>query len=1661
MKEDDEASNPDSELSAVVGALLDTLNDKDETVKQSATESLNKISKKKPVVVLQASIYFWELHKKVPDAHKIAVLKIMTNICQKHIERLEDSIAQSIADLALVEIIGYASEQASELIVALSRSQCAQAVGALIIKFEPKIIPHHAVIRAIGMIAEANASGILPFIKVTLSVLIPILSDMADDQLKFASTYTLEKVSDAISDCLSNAEIITNSGMSKDIFFDELSTAFEILTNTWLRTSRNIVLTESILTAVASIVPLLSTNNNEAILVKLTVVSLNFCKKSKARLPAARIISWILNASNNELKEALRPHLDQMHQTLLENVSIAPFDIVREALLTHYEVLQCFRSIVLLYPEDGLDRILQYLKFQNSNQRSRALVVLRHLINTLPAEDELALQKIAQSIQDSLSDGNTRQVVGVIVALAARPNFFLLPSQRSSFIKFIVLHCGSKADEAEACEEALHLLSSTVEGAESWLWPSLIKALMDPSYAASATSILRALTPLSSKLIMRDDTDHQAPTTNDEINPENITIGSSNSSINTAADESMRNFAKTKLLVRCLELMAMSESNRSPVVGFLRCAAPLFGKQSKLKQQWESRLAELGRFLEQSCHVDMLDSERELIWEERVVEWLEASASIEGDQWALELADEIVTVCGRSTGMTSAGGNEMIPGHQSNGFGGGIGCSPTMAICLGAVAATENHVYLLLELARTHSVPNSTSQSSTVTTSSGEYARAVGICARRHPDLVLRVAEIMCGVEDAKKQPVRLLGLVRDTRAAASNEAAKAGLLHAYAQIASRAEPAKLSAAFDTHVLPWIVRQLNDAKEISTKEAGLIAVEQVGEVAHPHRLAEFAGFRSRSTALATILSLLQSSTGYRPLQLYSLILKAVISLIKVPPALTSEEKQVLLETTMDKVIAASSEIAGMKQLPPHTSQQVIDALSAISSEIILDSADSLATLVDILLPWMQSKSSPERRTTLMVLRSTLRSYHDSLKYTYPGGKLEPGRLLGRFLAWSADPDPTLRPLVIDCVTLALNIGARHRSNSTDSHSLTQELSESKRIIVSEDLKLLYEGVKNLSTAACKSVASGEIVSLAEGLVEALLYRGEGGIAAGISLTELFNLRGTDIPRSNLFIVDSIIGQMRQMDNASCKKGAAAAIVALSVHHSSEVLEHLLRQPLPLDRGSKECWRELGKSESVGPQILELLLHKLENENPLAEISGGNLTPGDSAKRSTACLSGLSSIVAMGQLLSTTKSEELIEHHLAELLAVLLKYLAAWLHVDPPMASASSKYGFVPNRDTCKISPYREAHAVLAKILNVVGVHDAADLPPDAGLQGVESDSEAEERLVVMVHSVVLSASRRPRVLSNVSSRLGKLVTSSLAAQRALAVAFYAELIGRLSEADVIWLDATVNSLLEAKSDSSPLVRKLATIGITRVACLQPKQVEEYLDSCLSALLEGLDEPSNAEGSSEVILESLRGLALLLSVETPRPMSPRLVLALKPFAEKDSNWQMRLAAISALGALAKGWRRHAARSPDDELTDQLLGCLPCFVIKLEDGNAAVAQASREVLCEIAHLVQCPNLSHVIQEHLAPQNKLSMEDFLRELIACLKEDLPQRAEELRNSVVRGYSRSENAVSRATSALVLGLLGEPRPEDIQRLLHLLHDQENFVRARAARALAICFAS
>ena len=180
-----------------------------------------------------------------------------------------------------------------------------------------------------------------------------------------------------------------------------------------------------------------------------------------------------------------------------------------------------------------------------------------------------------------------------------------------------------------------------------------------------------------------------------------------------------------------------------------------------------------------------------------------------------------------------------------------------------------------------------------------------------------------------------------------------------------------------------------------------------------------------------------------------------------------------------------------------------------------------------------------------------------------------------------------------------------------------------------------------------------------------------------------------------------------MENASCRRSAAHSIKSLSTHHPEEVMEHLLHQPLPPDRGTEECWRELGTDDDFGIRTLDYLLTRLENENVLAESPVNS--HGNCVNHGTAAFPSLSAIVALRHLLQSSNSEILINKRLAELVGTLLKYLAGWLRVDAPVSVLSTKFGFVPNREASKLSPHREVYSALTNILTVINPSVASGL----------------------------------------------------------------------------------------------------------------------------------------------------------------------------------------------------------------------------------------------------------------------------------------------------------------------------------------------------------------
>lgn len=71
--------------------------------------------------------------------------------------------------------------------------------------------------------------------------------------------------------------------------------------------------------------------------------------------------------------------------------------------------------------------------------------------------------------------------------------------------------------------------------------------------------------------------------------------------------------------------------------------------------------------------------------------------------------------------------------------------------------------------------------------------------------------------------------------------------------------------------------------------------------------------------------------------------------------------------------------------------------------------------------------------------------------------MDVGQLIGKIFCWCTDDDCRLRPLVVDCLFLSLDIAARHRQILSESASIN-DIEQIKRELTEDD-ELSYKTAK--------------------------------------------------------------------------------------------------------------------------------------------------------------------------------------------------------------------------------------------------------------------------------------------------------------------------------------------------------------------------------------------------------------------------------------------------------------------------------------------------------------------------------------------------------------------------------------------------------------------------
>jgi hypothetical protein len=421
-----------------------------------------------------------------------------------------------------------------------SSDNCSISIAAFIVEklleqFKSGALPHYFVIKTLGDLAHANPLDIVPTLKNVLARVLPVLSIIKHDNMRWAFAFCMGQFCEAMVTYFANLDQATDrsSVTSLTAFSAEVFTAFEFMFNNWLSSSESKVRLATV-QALGSMAAVMSPDQFQQQLPKLIHGLANEYKKEKEdkHLAITQSLYNILVVATKDRSTMLESlNLLPFILNLLHPLVCSPANLTNpQQLKNHNELLRCFEVVGSVFTDQVLTFLMQRVLSKDQRVKEGTLHVLRHLINRLDKElaDKKAL--IVGGLQPLLSLTDLtlpvrRALAHVIIAMAS--HHYLELEGGEKLVEFIVRHCaisdaeieryklalakkkgsgsGSGSGGAEAatemspqelrdmCDHILHLMTTTIPACVKVLWPYLFELLCKSEYTAAVPVLARCL----------------------------------------------------------------------------------------------------------------------------------------------------------------------------------------------------------------------------------------------------------------------------------------------------------------------------------------------------------------------------------------------------------------------------------------------------------------------------------------------------------------------------------------------------------------------------------------------------------------------------------------------------------------------------------------------------------------------------------------------------------------------------------------------------------------------------------------------------------------------------------------------------------------------------------------------------------------------------------------------------------------------------------------------------------------------------------------------------------------------------------------------------------------------------------------------------------------
>ncbi|CAG9823673.1 unnamed protein product [Phaedon cochleariae] len=1639
----------ETQLQVAIGTLLISVTDKSSVVVETVKNSLKKLSEKHPNQVLGSCCKFNARIPKPPPEHVASILNIMEAVCSDYIVDIDGDTIIEVINVCLCIMTENVNPQplvempASEVLVALGREHYVQVMDSLLNKLSIGVIPHYMVPHTLGSLANANANGVVPYLKDIFIILVPLLPGLKSDILKQSFAYAFGNFCDALIEYISNNEKVPDPTISLDNYSVEIGMVYDVLFTTWLY-NREPKVVETVLDALSPIFRVLNVDKVTQQTTKAIQVLLTLYKKNVNPYNITKCLESIIQKAATVNGTLLEPVLSNILNTIFDLVCISP-DYAQPGLLkSHSEVLRCYECFALHFTDSTIDQLVQQLRNNNDKERVKSLIVLTHLISYSRDQSiNRRYKDIVRQINETLNDNNVRvkkALVKIIVAFSIK-NILLdketNPNGPEKYMEFILKMCcqqvlpkNNDIDQQElqniqkSADNTLYMLSTSVPELEQTLWDLLLKCFLGPGYDDALVIILRCLTHLASKK------DRQQ-------------------SCETA-------------FVRCLSLLA------NPLPNFRGCFILNFLKNIKpfhvdsYKPVWDVKIPQLLKYLEQNY-----ENFNTLEWQDLIFDFLNILLETTNDGAFNEVvvfkAKEQLEIYNNNN-MRHVMNGELQTKQTEKQFL--IKC---LAVALCYLKDKETVVQTLDVILSNVKL---TDYSDLHT-----CAEAVGICSRVHLQIVLdKLVSIRKEVLTKKTSKFLNFTFMKNQNHELGIERLRYTILYSYSEICNEAPAEKLLRVIESEILDYAMTELKNCKDFQMRKVCLRTIHSIADAMHPNRNSLHIRMNDRDNVMKMVSSQIHLHNGPEYIELFPLIIPAVTSLVRLPLPIESEERIRLLKVFFDNVFNASAiyckinsenpdSYYGDLKLVPYVTRSFTE-VNLLVQELLLQnlSPATLDEIVTLLEPWLGKKKPEQRLPAAETLRLVMQTYLDNMKFAFecPTSFGQTGFLLAKVVPRCTDPNKKIRKVATDCLCLILCIASRYDGHMRDHDKvLSNSLQHIHKQIDTDDPKLLYNLTSDLAQIICVNLPSFQLMHCIEGLSDALLdCESSSSNGSSVVLNVILKNKGSELQSHVSTVLEKLLKQLYTIQCPRTKSSTFRCVLNLAMHHSKTVCGILLSQPLPYDSIICECWAFI----STDPTLVQDLLDQLKKcikTTPIYEEQGEAIK--------VANCQPLQAICALHEILKNIHLKDICMQQFPELFSILLVCVASYIGTVSPavkIGDKKDKQGMFFNRDAYKLSPTKVTVDTFRLFLMCCEFNKMAT----SVLFITNTDTFQDihlflEVIAALVENVCLE---HPQSLSWLVASLGPYIRADLEPQRAVTAAFFTYLLRHRGDNEqTVLSENLLEMVLDVQGDASRTVRKLALQGLGYAAeHLSYDLISRHCNPILSALMNSLDY-HNIGNESAVILEGMLSLSKLLSTMEGCKFSSFQVTAavrIKPLLDQE-DVNLRRASFRLLGDLTHSLNSEANL---EAFREQIHGNLINLMLHLCDPDIYVVKACKYTLRKIGPYLDSPNVNSMIQEHLIDEANLHFTDFIRDFIKIMADEL-QDLFPLLLMTCLSHFKSQWPEIKGNAALIAGLLfsllilenkSKVSIDTVcDRLIRLLTDENEDVRIKTVEAISYLF--